>query len=88
MSGPSGPSGPTLSALVVAHDEEAQLGQCLDRLKFADEIVVVLDRCSDGSEAIAQTYTDKVVEGAWPIEGERRNAGIDACPGDWIVEVD
>ena len=88
MSGRGGPNGPSLSALVVAHDEEAQLAQCLDRLKFADEIVVVLDRCSDGSKAIAQTYTDKVVEGAWPIEGERRNAGIDACTSDWIVEVD
>ena len=81
-------SGPSLSALVVVHDEEAQLAQCLDRLKFADELVVVLDRCGDGSKKIALGYTEKIVEGAWPIEGERRNAGIDACAGDWIVEAD
>lgn len=84
----SGPSGPSLSALVVAHDEEAQLAQCLERLKFADELVVVLDRCSDGSKKIAQGYAEKIVEGAWPIEGERRNTGIDACTCDWVVEVD
>jgi glycosyltransferase involved in cell wall biosynthesis len=79
---------PRLSALVVAHNEAHQLGACLDTLRFADEIVVVLDRCTDESKAIAGDYTEKIVEGAWPIEGPRRHAGIAACTGDWIVEVD
>ena len=35
---------PTLSALVVAHNEEAQLAECLECLGFADEILVVLDK--------------------------------------------
>mgnify|MGYP001947880020 CR=1 FL=1 len=80
--------GPRLSALVVAHNEEQQLADCLDRLGFADEIVVVLDRCTDRSEEIARRYTDRIISGAWPIEGDRRNAGIDACTGDWVLEVD
>ncbi len=81
-------SEPRLSALVVAHNEEAQLADCLARLSFADEIVVVLDRCSDGSRDIADRFGARVVEGAWEIEGPRRNAGIEACAGDWILEVD
>ena len=39
--------------LVVAHDEERQLADCLACLGFADEIVVVLDRCRDRSREIA-----------------------------------
>ena len=70
-----------LSALVVAHNEEAQLADCLDTLGFADEIVVVLDKCTDRSKEIAARYTDRLVEGAWAIEGERRNTGIAACRG-------
>ena len=77
-----------LSALVVAHNEEDHLAACLSALKFADEIVVVLDKCTDSSKAIAAKYTDKLVEGSWEIEGPRRHAGIDACVGDWILEVD
>lgn len=77
-----------LSALVVAHNEELQLADCLECLKFADEIVVVLDKCSDGSRTIAARYTDHLIEGKWDIEGERRNTGIEACSGDWIIEVD
>ena len=77
-----------LSALVVVHNEERQLAGCLERLRFADEIVVVLDRCTDRSREIALRFTDRVVEGAWEREGPRRHAGIEACRGAWIVEID
>jgi glycosyltransferase involved in cell wall biosynthesis len=79
---------PTLSAVVVARDEEAQLGACLERLRFADEIVVVLDRSSDRSADIARAVGARVIEGTWELEGPRRNAGLDACRCDWIIEVD
>jgi glycosyltransferase involved in cell wall biosynthesis len=79
---------PLLSALVVARNEEAQLAECLSCLGFADEIVVVLDRCTDGTPEIARRYTDRVIEGAWEREGPRRNAGIAACRGAWVLEID
>jgi glycosyltransferase involved in cell wall biosynthesis len=77
-----------LSALVVAHDEERQLADCLACLGFADELVVVLDRCGDRSREIALEFTERLVEGAWEREGPRRHAGIDACRGERILEVD
>jgi glycosyltransferase involved in cell wall biosynthesis len=78
----------TLSALVVVHDEERQLQACLDRLAFAAEIVVVLDRCTDRSADIARAAGAALVEGGWDREGDRRNTGIAACAGPWILEVD
>jgi len=86
--GGAGRRAATLSALVVVHDEEGQLGDCLDRLRFADEIVVVLDRCTDRSREIALARGCRLLEGGWEREGDRRNAGIAACRGDWIVEID
>ena len=77
-----------LSALVTAHNEEKRLAACLERLTFADEIVVLLDKCTDASRVIAERYTDRLLEGAWEIEGDRRNAGIAFCGGKWILEVD
>ena len=81
-------SRPSLSALVTVHNEEARLAACLECLTFADEIVVLLDKCTDSSKAIAARFTDRLVEGAWFIEGERRNTAIAACTGDWVLEVD
>ncbi|HEY3917852.1 MAG TPA: glycosyltransferase family 2 protein [Stellaceae bacterium] len=80
--------GPSLSAVVVARNEEAQLAACLERLRFADEIVVVLDRSTDRSAEIARGMGARVIEGAWELEGPRRNAGLDQCRSDWILEVD
>ena len=77
-----------LSALVVAHNEQAQLADCLETLRFADEIVVVLDRCTDGSRDIAARFTNRLLEGDWPVEGDRRNDGIAACTGPWVLEID
>lgn len=77
-----------LSAVISVRNEEAQLAECLQGLGFADEIVVLLDKCSDGSGDIARTFTDRVIDGAWEVEGDRRNAGIDACRGQWILEID
>jgi glycosyltransferase involved in cell wall biosynthesis len=79
---------PMLSALVVARNEERQLPACLETLRFADEIVVALDRSTDRSAEIAKSFGARVVEGAWPLEGERRTAGVAACRGDWVIEVD
>ena len=80
--------GPRLSVLVVAHNEAEQLAECLSCLTDADELVVVLDKCSDGSRNIASDYTDRLIEGSWDLEGERRNVGLDFCQGEWILEVD
>jgi glycosyltransferase involved in cell wall biosynthesis len=79
---------PTLSAVVVAHNAEAELADCLATLSFADEIVVLLDRCTDGSREIAKRFADRIVEGAWVREAPRRHAAIAACRGDWIFEAD
>ena len=79
---------PHLSALVVVRNEETQLAACLAGLAFADELVVVLDRCEDRSHDIARGFTARIVEGAWEREGGRRNAGIAACRGMWILEID
>jgi len=81
-----------LSGLVVAHNEEDVIEDALKSLSFCDEIVVCLDRCSDGTKVIAEKYADTVLEGGlaegWESEGKRRNSGIEACEGKWIFELD
>ena len=78
----------TLSAVVSVHNEEDKLAECLERLFFADEVVVVLDRCTDRSEEIARGLGAVIHHGSWELEGDRRNAAIAACSSGWILEVD
>tara|TARA_B100001123_G_C15017809_1_gene910249 strand:+ start:102 stop:872 length:771 start_codon:yes stop_codon:yes gene_type:complete len=78
----------SISALVTVHNEEKILSSCLEKLQFCDEIVVILDKCSDKSKNIASNYTSAIYEGSWEYEGDRRNFGIEKCKSNWIIEID
>lgn len=77
-----------LTALVCVQDQQARLSECLRRLWFCDEIVVVADRCRDGSADVARRHGAIVIEGAFPLESQRKAAGLGACGGDWILEIE
>jgi len=77
-----------LSALVCAHNDEARLADCLRRLDFCDEIVVVADRCTDRSQEIARQSGARVIDGIFPLESQRKAAGVAACLGEWILEIE
>lgn len=79
---------PVLSGLVCAHNEEGRIAECLAQLSFCDEIVVVADRCTDRTEAIARQMGARVISGIFPIEGLRKAAGVANCKGQWILEID
>jgi glycosyltransferase involved in cell wall biosynthesis len=79
---------PVLSGLVCAHNEEGRIAECLANLAFCDEVVVVADRCTDRTEAIARQMGARVISGIFPIEGLRKAAGVAACNGQWILEID
>ena len=38
-----------ISVLLVVHNEEKQISDCLEKLYFSDEIVVILDKCTDNT---------------------------------------
>ncbi len=77
-----------LSALVCAHNEEDRLADCLRGLLFCDEIVVVADRCTDRTQEIARSFGARVIDGIFPLESQRKEAGVAACRGDYIFEID
>lgn len=80
--------GVRLSALVCVQNQDAQLAECLRGLSFCDEIVVVADRCSDRSAEIARRAGAIVVPGIFPLENQRKSAGLAACTGDWVLEIE
>ena len=77
-----------ISAVIVAHNEEKKIEDCLRSLDFVDEIVVVLDKCADSTKEIVQKFTKNIIEGSWNIEGARRNVALNSATGEWILEID
>jgi hypothetical protein len=80
--------GVKLTGLVCVQNQDAALAECLRALAFCDEIVVVADRCTDRSLEIARRAGAEVVAGIFPLEHQRKLAGLAAATGDWILEVE
>ena len=45
---------PKLTVVITAHNEEDRLPECLAHVAFADEIIVLCDKCSDKTEQVAK----------------------------------
>ncbi len=78
-----------LSVAMLAHNEEKLIGETLDAVSFADEIVVVDAESTDATAEICRTHKAIVI--ARPNIGmlnTNKNIAIDACHGDWILYLD
>jgi len=84
-----------LSVIIPAHNEENYLGACLSSIQAASarwdgevEIVVVLNRCSDGTEARARAAGAVIAREDAKNLSKIRNAGIEASTGEIIMTID
>ena len=62
-----------LTLLVIARNEAASIGRCLDSVTLANEKVVVDALSTDDTVAIARAHGARVVEQSWLGFGQQRN---------------
>jgi hypothetical protein len=79
---------PTLSACIIARDEELHLPDCLASVAFCDEVVVVDSGSRDATVAIARAAGAHVVQQPWLGYAAQRNVAADHATGEWVLEVD
>lgn len=79
---------PTLSAIVIAKNEQDRLEICLKALLFAGEILVVDNGSDDGTATIAQKFGAQVVRSNSSSFAELHNLGAKLAAHDWLLYVD
>ena len=79
---------PRLSVTVIALNQEANIGPCLESVSFADEIVVVDTGSTDRTVELARAYTDRVLDAPWEGFGRTKNYALDQARGDWVFSLD
>lgn len=79
-----------LSVIVVTRNEEANIGQCLDSVKWADEIIVVDSHSTDRTLEIAHRYTDRIfVISRDKLDANiNKNFGADKANHEWLLFLD
>ncbi len=81
-----------ISAIIIARNEEKHIEDCLNSLKFSDELIVVDNGSTDKTSLISKRLGAKVFEyKKMASEGhfaEMRNFAVSKAKEDWILFVD
>jgi glycosyltransferase involved in cell wall biosynthesis len=77
-----------LSVCIIAKDAASQIGDCIDSVGFADEVVVVDSGSVDSTRAIAEVRGCRVIEQAWLGFGRQKQFAVAAARNDWVLCLD
>jgi glycosyltransferase involved in cell wall biosynthesis len=77
-----------LSVILNAKNEENVIKGCLESIKWADEIIVVLNDSTDKTDEVARKYTDKIIKISGQDFAKVKNKGLEEAKGDWVLFID
>jgi len=77
-----------LSVVILTKDSQEIIKDCLESVRFADDIVIVDDRSSDNTMDICRGYTDRIFVDSAKGFADKRNFGAEKAAGDWILQID
>jgi (heptosyl)LPS beta-1,4-glucosyltransferase len=75
-------------AVVLAHNEERHLGECLDSLAWADERLVLDDFSTDRTAEIAAARGARLVQHTLENFAAQRNRALSLAGAEWVLFVD
>ena len=79
----------TLSVVISAFNEESKIKDCLESVKWAEEIIFVDNTSQDKTVSIAKEYTEKIfIVPNNLMLNVNKNFGFRKATGDWILSLD
>lgn len=79
----------SITAVVLAKNEERRIARCLSNLRWVDEVVVIDGQSADRTAEICRQLGARVMQRAFSGSfAEERNAGLDAATGSWVLQLD
>jgi glycosyltransferase involved in cell wall biosynthesis len=80
-----GAARPTVSAIVVCFNEEKNIGDCLESLRWCDEIVVVDSFSTDRTVEICRQYTDRIIQRPWAGYRDQKAFAHSQATQQWVL---
>ncbi|HUV71864.1 MAG TPA: glycosyltransferase family 2 protein [Clostridia bacterium] len=78
-----------LSVIILTKNEEEVIADCLESVKWADEIVIVDNQSTDKTlKIVGKQGIKNIVESKGNSFADHRNLGVQAARGEWLLYVD
>ena len=80
---------PSLSLVVITHNEERNIARCLTSVQgVVDDIVVVDSFSTDGTKQICEAFGVRFIEHSWLGYSATKNLANSKAKHDWILSLD
>lgn len=79
---------PKITVTVRTFNEAKNIRDCLESVKWADEIIVIDSESTDGTVAIAREYTDRVIIRPWAGHIATSQFVTDQASNLWVFSID
>jgi glycosyltransferase involved in cell wall biosynthesis len=80
--------GQSVSAIVVCFNEEDRIADCLESLRWCDEVVVVDSFSTDRTPDICRSYTNRFIQRPWAGYRDQKAFAHSQTTKDWVLLVD
>ena len=77
-----------LSVIIITKNETLNIRECLESVKWADEIIVVDSGSTDDTVAICREFTPHVYTHDWPGFGIQKNRALGYASKGWVLSLD
>jgi glycosyltransferase involved in cell wall biosynthesis len=77
-----------LTALIPTYNEEDNIRECLESVKWADEILIIDSFSTDRTLDICREYTDRIVQHEYVNSAAQKNWAIPQASHRWVMIVD
>lgn len=77
-----------LSVTIIAGNEEKNIRDCLESIKWADEIIVVDSESTDRTVEIAREYNATVFIKKWEGFSPQRKFALEKASHEWVLSLD
>lgn len=79
---------PLVGVLVLTYNEADNIKDCLESIKWADEIVIVDSFSADKTIEISKDYTDNIYQRKFDDFSSQRNFGLEKIQSEWVLVLD
>lgn len=77
-----------ISVIIITKNEEKNIKECLESVKWAKEIILVDSFSTDKTLEIAKNYTDKIFLREWKGFAEQKKFALNQVTNEWILSID
>lgn len=77
-----------VSVFIITYNEDKIIAKCLEKLSWADEIIIIDSNSNDNTIAICKSFGAKVINNSFVNFGKQKQFALEQTKNNWVLSLD